>query len=476
MSAYSEIELTPKGRLTVRRQHETPEGLRERLDDITAEAQHWLDRIVAIQPGVRLSAVFDLLKANATLMDLYKHNWAHEYAARCDALRAGDLVPDPREDADSTEPPVESLVLSLSQELRIPNELLRRIAAEQDPHSPTSTRYLNLVEDTTDQAGRPVTIKDASRYWHLSGRSAPLVQDTDLSGVHYTAGSQISYSVSFDFDRCIDLPLSIGAGIMSLTISGKRRQDRLMVSVPLGTAQEPPSITLHELIGAITSDFSFYGGPEQTQAEKAALKQSIQELDDDRHDEDLLFGMAHLFCPDGELRDLETHALELEDVERYWDRAKVMEHTGWTEAELNTQSRRGYLLELSAFATRTTPRRTAYPAEQFVSGFDAALMRFLSWIASMSCSDWATHTFLSEWTTANPQGDPINGWAVLALPDRPLEHQELTDPIFKATRNRCPPMRPLFAPTSPKRALVAAFEDFAAQRRLDYEQRDELED
>lgn len=105
-----------------RRQDETPEGLRERVDDITAEAQHWLDRIVALQPGIRLSAVFDLLKANETLMDLYTHNWAHEYAARCDALRAGDLVPDPRDDADPTAPAVESLVLSLSQELRLPND------------------------------------------------------------------------------------------------------------------------------------------------------------------------------------------------------------------------------------------------------------------------------------------------------------------------------------------------------------------
>jgi len=476
MSAYSEIELTPDGRLLFRRQQETPEGLRERLDDITAEAQHWLDRIVALQPGVRLSSIFDLLKANATLMDLYTHNWAHEYAARYDALRAGDLVADPSEDVDPSEPAVESLVLSLSQELRIPNDLLWRIAAAQDPHSPTSTRYLNLLEDTTGQAGRPVAIKDASRYWHLSGRSAPLAQDRDLSGVHYTAGSQIDYSVSFDFDRCIDLPLRIGTGVMSLTISGERRRDRLMVSVPLGTTQEPPPMTLHELIGAITSDFSFYGDPEQTQAEKAALNQSIQELDDDRHAEDLLFGMAHLFCPDEELGDIETHALELEDDERYWDRAKVMEHTGWTEAELNTQCRRGYLLELSAFATRTTPKRTAYPAEQFVLGFDAALMRFLSWIASQSCSEWATHRFLRDWTTANPQGDPINGWAVLALPDRPLEHQELADPVFKASGHRRAPMRPLFAPGSPKRALVDAFEDFAAQCRLDYEQRDELED
>ncbi|WP_462323084.1 hypothetical protein, partial [Halochromatium sp.] len=236
MSAYSEIELTAEGRLLFRRQQETPEGLRERLDDITAEAQHWLDRIIALQPGVRLSSIFDLLKANATLMDLYTHNFAHAYVARCNALRAGDLVPDPRDETDTTEPAVESLVLSLSQELRMPNDLLRRIAAAQDPHSPTSTRFLNLVEDTTGQAGPPVAIKDASRYWHVSGRSAPLAQNTDLSGVHYTAGSQIDYSVSFHFDRCIDLPLSIGAGVMSLTISGQRRKDRLMVNVPLGTA------------------------------------------------------------------------------------------------------------------------------------------------------------------------------------------------------------------------------------------------
>lgn len=476
MSAYSEIELTPEGRLLFRRQQETPEGLRERLDDITAEAQHWLDRIVALQPGVRLSSIFGLVKANATLMDLYTHNFAHAYVARCDALRAGDLVPDPRDDTDPTEPAVESLVLSLSQELRMPTDLLRRIAAAQDPHSPTSTRFLNLVENNTGQAGRAVAIKDASRYWHVSGRSAPLAQDTERSGVHYPAGSQIDYSVSFHFDRCIDLPLSIGAGVMSLTISGQRRKERLMVNVPLGTTQEPPSITLHELIGAITSEFSFFGDPAQTQAEQAALKQSIQELDDPDHAEDLLFGMAHLFCPEGELRDLETRALELEDGERYRDRASVMEHTGWTEAELNTQRRRGYLLELDAGATRTTPRRTAYPAKQFLPGFDAALMRFLSWIASQSCSEWATQSFLSEWTTANSQGDPINGWAVLALPDRPLEHQELADPVFKATGHRRAPMRPVFAPASPKRALVDAFEDFAAQCRLDYEQRDELED
>ena len=37
-------------------------------------------------------------------------------------------------------------------------------------------------------------------------------------------------------------------------------------------------------------------------------------------------------------------------------------------------------------------------------------------------------------------------------------------------------MRPVYAPKTPKHALVDSFEAFAAQRRRDYEQRDELED
>jgi hypothetical protein len=37
-------------------------------------------------------------------------------------------------------------------------------------------------------------------------------------------------------------------------------------------------------------------------------------------------------------------------------------------------------------------------------------------------------------------------------------------------------MRPVFATVSPKRALVDAFESFAAQRRLDYDMRNDLED
>ena len=36
-------------------------------------------------------------------------------------------------------------------------------------------------------------------------------------------------------------------------------------------------------------------------------------------------------------------------------------------------------------------------------------------------------------------------------------------------------MQPVYAPKTPKHALVYAFEAFAAQRRRDYEQRDELE-
>lgn len=292
----------------------------------------------------------------------------------------------------------------------------------------------------------------------------------------YKAGSHIDYSVSFSFDRCINLPLSIGVGVLTLELMGKRRKDRLLVQLPLGTDLEPPPITLHELIWAITYDFSFHGGPQETQAIEEELRQSVDELDDERHAENLSYGLPRLFCPDDAFHLREEHAQVLQDRALYWDSTLVIEYTGWTEAELKSRRNQGRLLELSAPATKTTPRRKAYPAEQFIPGFDAELFRVLNWMASMSCSEWATHTFLSGWKTTNKQGDVFNGWSVLALPDAPLDHSQLTDPVFKSFGNRHAPMRPVYAPDSPKLALVDAYEAFAAQRRRDYELRDELED
>ncbi len=72
---------------------------------------------------------------------------------------------------------------------------------------------------------------------------------------------------------------------------------------------------------------------------------------------------------------------------RYWDRALVMEHSGWSESEFDSRLKQGRLLELSSFATNTAPRRDAYPAEQFIPGFDVELLRFLNWVASSSCSE-----------------------------------------------------------------------------------------
>jgi len=100
----------------------------------------------------------------------------------------------------------------------------------------------------------------------------------------------------------------------------------------------------------------------------------------------------------------------------------------------------------------------------------------IDYSVSSSCSEWATHKFLTEWSTPNLQGDLINGWAVLALADILLDHQELTDPDLKATSYRRAPMRPVYVPHTPKSALISAFEAFAARRRQEYEQRDELED
>jgi hypothetical protein len=476
---YPIIELNPDGRLIVRQQKETPEGLRETVTDITDQAHHWLDNSVVIQAGTRLSAIFELLKANEPLREVYTRNWAEAYLERYEAIRRGDITPE-NHDHESEGPAIEALEISLRQELRIPSTLLSTIVATQDPNSPTATPYLNLVSDKearrTMKDPRSYTLKDASRHWDVSGRATPFTHDTEYSGVQYKAGDHVNYSISPIFDQCIDLPLRIGAGAVTLTLSGKRRKDRLTVCVPLGSDEEPPPITLHELVGAITYEFSFYGGPEETEAEFEKLRQAVREMDDPAHAEDITFGMAHVFCPDSKPSNLQSHGRKLEDSVRYWDLSMVMEHTGLTEAEIEARCRQGRMLKLSALATRTTPDRDAYPAEQFIPGFDVELLRFLSWIASMSCSDWAMHTFLSEWTTSSARGVPINGWAVLALSDVSMEYQELEDPIFRATRNRCAPMRPVFSQGSAKRALVDAFETFAAQRRQDYKRRNELED
>lgn len=474
-----DIELTPDGRLLERRQIETPSGLREKVIDLTDEAHHWLYTSVAMQDGVCLSAIFELLRANPTLQDIYKHNWATHYVARYEAIRSGDVEPDPREDADLNEPPIEALVLSLHQEIWMPSGLLEAMVATRDSKPVSVMRYLNLINDGPSQgegADRRLAIKDYASHWEVSGRSAPFAQDTELWGTQYKSGSHINYSVSFSFDRCIDLPLRIGAGCVTLTISGPRRKDRTTVVVPLGTDQHPPSITLHELIGAITDDFSFHGGPEETQSEKQKLCSIMREFNDELHAEDMTYGLSRLSCPDDNFHQRDAHAQALQDRTRYWDHAMVMEHTGWTEAEIQTRRRQGRLLQLRAWATRTTPRQDGYPAEQFIPGFDVELMRFLNWIASHSCSDWATHQFLTQWTTANFKGTQINGWAALALPDAPIEHVEMSDENLKGFGAQRVPMRPVFTPDSPKGALVDAFEAFAAQRRRDHEQRDELED
>ncbi|MDP1526389.1 MAG: hypothetical protein Q8M20_11310 [Rhodocyclaceae bacterium] len=464
----------------VRRQIETPEGLREKVTDITAQAHHWLDSLVVIQADTRLSAIFELLKANDALKAIYTRHWVHDYVARYEAIRSGEVVPAPRENADPQEPALEALVVSLHQEVRLPNGLLETITTALDPKTQAATGYLNLVDGTdaplAADGSRPYIVKESSSYWHVSGRSVPFTQDTERWGRQYKAGSHISYSVSASFDRCIALPLCIGAGVMTLEIRGMRRKDRLTVSVPLGSDQEPPPITLHELIGAITYDFSFHGGPQETQVAMDELRQSCRELDDERHAEDLRFGMAHTFCPDNGFHHREAHARELQDRTRYWDLAQVMAHTGWTEAEIKTRCSQGRLMELSAYATNTTPHRDVYPAAQFASGFDVELFRFLNWVASQSCSDWATQGFLSEWTTRDQAGEMINGWSVLALPDVALDYEEITDPVLKGYGNSRAPLRQVFAPDSPKTALVCAFETFAEQRRLDYERRDELED
>ena len=213
------LELTPDGRLLARQQTETPEGLREKVTDFTAQAHHRLDDTVIIQAGTRLSAIFELLMANEALKEIYTRNWVHDYVARYEAIRSGEAVPTESEHADTKEPAMQALVLSQHQEVRLPQGLLARITAASEAPAESRRGLLNLLPgggaSKGDSVAYPQTVKESSSYWHLSGRSVPFTQDTELWGVKYKAGSHIDYSVSFSFDRCIDLPLSIGAGVFT---------------------------------------------------------------------------------------------------------------------------------------------------------------------------------------------------------------------------------------------------------------------
>jgi hypothetical protein len=84
------LELTPDGRLLARQKTETPDGLREKVTDFTAQAHHRLDDTVIIQAGTRLSAVLELLMVNADLKEIYTRNWVHDYVARYEAIRCGE--------------------------------------------------------------------------------------------------------------------------------------------------------------------------------------------------------------------------------------------------------------------------------------------------------------------------------------------------------------------------------------------------
>jgi hypothetical protein len=129
---------------------------------------------VVIQDGTRLSAIFELLKANEPLREVYTRNWAQAYLERYEAIRRGDIAPDHRDD-ESKGPEIEALEISLRQELRIPSPLMSKIVAAQDPNSPTATQYLNLVSDekARQNMGDPksYTVKDESRRWDVSGRA-----------------------------------------------------------------------------------------------------------------------------------------------------------------------------------------------------------------------------------------------------------------------------------------------------------------
>ena len=469
---YNKIELTADGRLIRRESEETPQGMRKFVKDITQTAHHYLTENVKLEEGVRLSSLMELLKANDALCDVYRRNWSREYVDRYDALRSGKVIL--KEPEYTREAKIEAIVLRQKHEITLHGDVLHAMVTE--PRQVGRYTMLNLE-------GKKNTARDCWNYWDVTGRSVVLPEDLDVGGQVYAAGSTISYSISTSFDSSIDLPVKIVAGYLVIEILGERKRERMQATMPVGTDEEPPLITLGEFIDSLLDDFSFHGGPEESD-------EFIEEMTErlDRDPEELGYGSAAAFNYSERHGEEEERSQELQNRSLYWPVEIVMEHAGLTQAEIKKRCNQGRMLDLDAYATDTAPSIKAYPAQQFVPGFDVELFRYLNAVGKVSCDDWTLHRFLLRWTVAKPQAANesvsdatdsavmINGWAALALPEQVIGHSDIPkDSVAHyLTEVQCP----IYAPGSCKAALVEALEAYAAHRLQEYEdkQNNELED
>jgi hypothetical protein len=471
-----QLELTAAGRLLCRRNVETPEGLRPEVKDFTDDAHLFLNRPVAFGEGATLGSLLELLKANPTLLALQTTNFAAAYLARYEAIRRGEITPKafPFEDGA---PKIEALALSLKQELELPRALWDRLVQAQTAPTPSRTR---LDREQAEEGGVSQVVS-SDQHWDVFGLSYPFEADSTFSGVDYKAGQRVHYSLSFSFDQSIELPLRLLPGSLTLEVRGQKSKDYSITGLDIGTPDIPPSITLYECIESILFDISFHGAPEDAQSVGEDLKEQVLSLDKEAHAEDLSYSSSAVFCPEQFLGDL---ADELSDTELFWGRERALAHTGWASDELDERIRQGRLMELSAPATDTRPRRKAFPRAQFAPSFDAELFRYLNWVASYSCSDWAAHRFLKSWPntklseaselaapTVHAMAEGANGWDVLlCAEEQPHGHEAIADPALIGHARKVTPLRPVFAEGSAKRTLVEAFEAFAADRRRRYDE------
>ena len=193
------LELTPSGRLLAREPCKTVQGHCERVTDVTDQAHHRLGCFVVIQPETRLSAVLELFKANDALQDIYTSNWIQDYLVRYEAIRSGEfsLMVHPSANAATEESAIKALVLTPYRELEFSYGLLDKMANAKHSALNAAFKYFDLTAvDSASNANKEIprySVNEASSYWNLSGRSAPLKSDTTLSGINYKAGSQIDY-------------------------------------------------------------------------------------------------------------------------------------------------------------------------------------------------------------------------------------------------------------------------------------------
>ncbi len=394
-----------KGDATVWHVHsvETDEGLRTVHDNLTDSVRlHWHCEL-KLDNDVTLATVMELLLANPSMANEFYHCWVHQYMAHYQQLKEKGLVQFPPvlrpvvsfnldPDNPKAEPQLVSIGLTRIVEFSLSPKISGVLRALMQDDAPTS-KFLAAF-DSEQQA--------PSIGWSVFGVSQPLACDCTLHEVQYTAGEVIKYSISMSFDKCINLPIRMAPGRISLCIQGDKRKHRKYLDIE----SEPAGISLFQFLREILYDFSFHGGPDQTEETRQKLMRQVEELPDITSGKILSYGMAHAFWDDIKLDNPEMNdqRARILQSENFLTKQQAATAAGVTEEAFDSQWRqRGMVFSLRASATSFCRRQEKYPAFQFNPLLDRDALKTLIWKAANSCSFWVLFDFLKSYQSALPR-------------------------------------------------------------------------